>query len=101
MMETGASDGTGARRVCLFLCAAMFTPVSYTHLLVVFAECLFIIGKESSFHLALVKEIIPFIDDGFKTSASDGFRLLRHDGIEVLFPLVLWSGIDVDAQRCV
>ena len=26
MMETGASDGTGARRVCLFLCAAMFTP---------------------------------------------------------------------------
>ncbi|MDB8882579.1 hypothetical protein PN586_17015 [Parabacteroides merdae] len=23
---TGASDGTGARRVCLFLCAAMFTP---------------------------------------------------------------------------
>lgn len=25
MMETGASDGTGARRVYLFLCAAMFT----------------------------------------------------------------------------
>lgn len=25
MTETGASDGTGARRMCLFLCAAMFT----------------------------------------------------------------------------
>ncbi|MCB6643544.1 MULTISPECIES: hypothetical protein [Phocaeicola] len=25
MTETGASDGTGARGMCLFLCAAMFT----------------------------------------------------------------------------
>ncbi|MDC1649347.1 MULTISPECIES: hypothetical protein [Phocaeicola] len=25
MTETGASDGTKARRMCLFLCAVMFT----------------------------------------------------------------------------
>lgn len=59
----------------------------------------FIIGKEISFHLAFVKEIIPLIDDGFKTSASDSFRLFRHDSIEVLFPLIFRVGIDVDAQR--
>ena len=67
--------------------------------LVVLAECFLIIGKKISFHLALVKEIVPLIYDGFKTSASDGFRFFRHDGIKVLFPLILWFGVDVDAQR--
>ena len=66
--------------------------------LVIVAECLLIISKKIPFIYA-VKEIIPFIYDGFKTSASDGFRFFRHDSIKVLFPLVLWFGMNVNTFK--
>ena len=66
--------------------------------LVVFAELLAVIFQKIGFVFVFVKEIIPFIDNGFEPSAPDGFRLFRHGGVEVPFTLVLRIGIDINVQ---
>ena len=69
--------------------------------LVVLGKLLAVIFQKIGFEPALVKEIIPFIDNGFKTAAPDSFRLFRHGSVEVPFTLVLRIGIDVDVQSFV
>ena len=66
--------------------------------LVVLAELLPVVLQKVGLVLVLVKEVIPFVHDGFKPPASDSFRFLRHRGIKVPFPLVLGIGIDVNVQ---
>ena len=69
--------------------------------LVVLAKLLTIVFQEVCFVLVLVEKIIPFVYDRFKATASDGFRLFRHGGIEISFTLVLGIGIDIDVQPLV
>ena len=57
------------------------------------------LGKEIAFHLLLVKEVVPLIDNGLLATAAEGFRLLTHTFVVVLFSLVLRLSIDVDAER--
>ena len=66
--------------------------------LVVLAELLPVILQKVGLVLVLVEKVVPFVHDGFKPPASDGFCLFRHDGIEVPFTLVLRVGIDVNIQ---
>ena len=56
------------------------------------------VGEEISFHLLLVEEIITLVDDTLKSTATDGFCLLRHVVVVVTLTLVLWLGVDVDAE---
>ncbi len=48
-------------------------------LLVMLAKLLAVVFQKIRFEFVPVKEIIPVINDRFKASASDGFRLFRHD----------------------
>ena len=56
------------------------------------------VGKEISLHLLLVEEIVSLIDDTLKSTATDGFCLLRHVVVVVTLTLVLWLGVYVDAE---
>ena len=56
------------------------------------------VGEKVTFLLFFVKEIVSLIDDTLKATAADGFCLLRHVVVVVTFTLVLWLGIDVDAE---
>lgn len=69
--------------------------------LVVLAQLLLVILQKSGFVFAFVEEIISLVYDGFKATASDGFRLFRHGGIEISLTLVLGIGINIDIQSLV
>ena len=56
------------------------------------------VGKEIAFHLLLVEEIVSLIDDTLKSTATDGFCLLRHVVVVVTLTLVLRLGVYVDAE---
>lgn len=60
---------------------------------VMFAELITEILQEVSLEFVLVEEFIPFIHYRLEPAATDGFSLLSHYLVEVLFPLVLWIGI--------
>ena len=57
------------------------------------------VGKEISLHFLLVEEVVTLVDDSFEATAA--YRLGSCHKVEVvlLFHLVLWLGIDVDAKR--
>ena len=57
------------------------------------------VGEEISFHLLLVEVILTLVDDSLEATAA--YRLGSCHKVEVvlLFHLVLWLGIDVDAKR--
>ena len=48
-------------------------------------------------HLRFVKEVVPFVDNALKPTASNGFSLFCHDLVELLFSFVLRVCIDVDS----
>jgi hypothetical protein len=54
--------------------------------------------KEIALHLRFVKEVVPFVDDALKPTASNSFSLFSHDLVELLFSFVLRVCIDVDSQ---
>ena len=56
------------------------------------------VGKEISFHLLLVEEIITLVDDRLEATATNGFCLLRHVVVVVTLTLVLRLGVYVDAE---
>lgn len=56
------------------------------------------VGKEVPLLLFFVKEIVSLIDDTLKSTATDGFCLLRHVVVVVTLTLVLWLSVDVDAK---
>lgn len=64
-----------------------------------FTELITEILQEISLEFVLVEEIIPFIYYRLEPAATDGFSLLGHYLVEVLFPLVLRIGIYIDAKR--
>ena len=65
----------------------------------VFLVCQFLeVGTEISLHLLLVEEIVSLIDDTLKSTATDGFCLLRHVVVVVTLTLVLWLGVYVDVE---
>ena len=61
------------------------------------AEILQKIGLE----LVLVEEVVALVDHRLEAAAADCLGLLGHHLVEVLLPLVLWVGIEVDSQRFV
>ena len=56
------------------------------------------VGKEVTLLLFFVKEIVSLIDDTLKSTATDGFCLLRHVVVVVTLTLVLRLGVYVDAE---
>ena len=56
-------------------------------LAVLLVGLLFEVGKEVALHLVSVKEVIPFIDYGLITTASEGFCLLTHTVVVVFLTL--------------
>ena len=56
------------------------------------------VAKEVALHLLFVEEVVSFIDDGLKATASKCFCLLTHTFVIVLLALVLGFGIDVNAE---
>ena len=70
-------------------------------LLVMLAKLLAVVFQKICFEFVPVKEIIPVINDRFKASASDGFRLFRHSCIEVAFTFILRIGININVQSFV
>ena len=56
------------------------------------------VGKEVPLLLFFVKEIVSLIDDTLKSTATDGFCLLRHVVVVVTLTLVLRLGVYVDAE---
>jgi len=69
--------------------------------LVVLAELLTIVLQEIAFEFVPVEEVIPLIYNRFKSAATDGFGFLGHYIVEILLPLVLRVGIDINAKRFV
>ena len=67
-------------------------------LAVLLVRLLLEVGKEVAFHLITVKEVVPLIDYGLIAAAAEGFCLLTHTVVVVLFSLVLRLCIDVDAE---
>ena len=57
------------------------------------------VGEEIAFHLLLVEEIVTLVDDRLEATAAYRLGSCRKVEIILLFHLVLWLGIDVDAQR--
>ena len=57
------------------------------------------IGKEVALHLLLVEEVVTLVDDGLEAAAADGLGSCRKVEVVLLLHLVLWLGIDVDAER--
>ena len=70
-------------------------------LLVMLTKLLAVVFQKIRFEFVPVKKIIPVIYDRFKASASDGFCLFRHSGIEVTFALILGIGININVQSFV
>ena len=66
---------------------------------VMFTELITEILQKISLEFVLVEEIIPFIHYRLESAATDGFSLLGHYLVEVLFPLVLRIGIYINAKR--
>ena len=64
-----------------------------------FTELITEILQEISLEFVLVEEIIPFIYYRLEPAATDGFSLLGHYLVEVLFTLVLRIGIYINAKR--
>ena len=56
------------------------------------------VGKEISFHLLLVEEVVTLVDDSFKATAAYRLGSCRKVKVVLLFRLVLRFGIDVDAK---
>ena len=56
------------------------------------------VGEEVTLLLFFVKEIVSLIDDTLKTTATNGFCLLRHVVVVVTLTLVLKLGVYVDAE---
>ena len=59
----------------------------------------FEVGKEISFHLLLVEEILTLVDDILEATAAYRLGSCRKVKVVLLFHRVLWLGIDVDAKR--
>ena len=57
------------------------------------------VGKEISFHLLLVEEIVTLVDDSLEATAAYRLGSCRKFEVVLLFHLVLRLGIDVDAKR--
>ena len=68
---------------------------------VMFTELTAEILQEVGLELVLVEEVVALVDHRLEAAAADGLGLLGHHLVEVLLPLVLWVGIEVDAQRFV
>ena len=66
-----------------------------------FTELITEILQEISLEFVLVEEIIPFIYYRLEPAATDGFGFLGHYIVEILLPLVLRIGIDINAKRFV
>jgi len=56
------------------------------------------VAKEVALHFLFIKEVVSFIDNGLKATASKCFCLLTHTFVIVLLALVLGFGIDVNAE---
>ena len=57
------------------------------------------VGKEISFHLLLVEEVVTLVDDSLEATAAYRLGSCRKIEVVLLFHLVLRLGIDVDAKR--
>ena len=56
------------------------------------------VGKEISFHLLLIDEVVSLVDDSLEATAAYRLGSCRKVEVILLFCLVLWLGIDVDAK---
>ena len=66
----------------------------------VFLVCQFLeVGEEISFNLLLVEEIVTLVDDILEATAAYRLGSCRKVKVVLLFHLVLWLGVDVDAKR--
>jgi len=66
-----------------------------------FTELTAEILQEVGLELVLVEEVVTLVDHRLEAAAADCLGLLGHHLVEVLLPLVLRVGIEVDAQRFV
>ena len=57
------------------------------------------VSKEFAFHLLLVEEILTLVDDSLEAPAAYRLGSCRKVMVVLLFHLVLWLGVDVDAKR--
>ena len=57
------------------------------------------VGKEIAFYLLLVEEIVTLVDDSLEATAAYRLGSCRKVKVVLLFHLVLWLGVDVDAKR--
>ena len=57
------------------------------------------VSKEIAFHLLLVEEIVTLVDDILEATAAYRLGSCRKVKVVLLFHLVLWLGVDVDAKR--
>ena len=64
---------------------------------VMFTELIAEILQKISLEFVLVEEMIPFIHYRLEPAAMDGFSLLGHYLVEVLFSLILRIGIYINA----
>ena len=56
------------------------------------------VGEDISFHLFLVEEIVTLVDDSLEATAAYRLGSFRKVEVVLLFRLVLWLGIDIDAK---
>jgi hypothetical protein len=68
---------------------------------VMFTELTAEILQKIGLELVLVEEVVALVDHRLEAAAADCLGLLGHHLVEVLLPLVLWVGIEVDSQRFV
>ena len=59
----------------------------------------FEVGKEVALHHLLVKEVVASVDNMAVSLAQDAFSLLCEELVVVALHLILWLGINVDAER--
>ena len=57
------------------------------------------VGKEISLHFLLVEEVVTLVDDSLEATAAYRLGSCRKVEVVLLFRLVLWLGIDIDAKR--
>ena len=55
--------------------------------------------KEISLHFLLVEEVVTLVDDSLEATAAYRLGSCRKVEVVLLFRLVLWLGIDIDAKR--
>jgi len=55
--------------------------------------------KETATEFVAVKEVVSFVYNALESVATNGFCFLSHGLIVKFLTLILWLGIDVDAER--